>query len=59
MSTLRKRIGFALAVAVLGLGVAEGALRLVGDSSETVVSPLAYQRYGGSGTTRHLKPAPR
>ena len=59
MSTLRKRIGFALAVAALGLGVAEGALRLVGDSSETVVSPLAYQRYSGSAFTAGREPGTR
>ena len=59
MSTLTKRIGFALAVAVLGLGAAEGTLQLVSDSDETVISPLAYQRYSGSAFTAGREPGTR
>jgi len=59
MGSLARRIGFTVATALLCFGVAEIALQTLDDGAETVVSPLAYQRYSGSAFTPGREPGTR
>ena len=59
MARLAKLSAFTLIATAACLGLAEITLQMVGEDTETVVSPLVYQRYSGTSYTPGPEPGTR